>query len=176
MDAFVQRWRAADDSEGSFLTRALDQFTVRWDLITSAGMRGFGLGVGTNMAAKLMTGDVGFQLAELEWQRVVLEMGAPLGLVYIAWRISLSAWIAAKCISAMARKDILPPLLFAAVGLTILDGQTGVPATLGYLALASGLALASAESHQVFKLRYGLLKRSMLSARPQGARSVRQHL
>src|ERR1044072_9111145 len=40
---------------------------------------GFGLGVGTNVGANLMTGQTDFVLAEDEWERVMCKSGAILG-------------------------------------------------------------------------------------------------
>jgi hypothetical protein len=157
LDAFVFRWTFAEEGEGSILTRAFKGFTVDKDTITSAGVLGNGLGVGTNMGSKLMTGDVGFLLAEEEWPRIVMEMGAPLGLAFVAWRVALAFSLVAKCVQALIRKDLLPVVIFASAAPTILNGQTGVPATLGFLVIAAGLTLAAAGSHRVFVVQQGLL-------------------
>lgn len=157
LEAFMQRWTLADEGEGSVFVRAFNAFTVDRETLATAGLTGHGLGVGTNMGAKLMTGDVGFLLAEEEWPRVVLEMGVPLGFAFILWRVSLALSLASKCLASLIRADILPIVLFAAAGPVMLNGQTGVPATLGFFAISAGLALAAAGSRRVFVIKHGLL-------------------
>ena len=157
--ALKDRAFAANDSEGSIVTRFLSGFLIDSDTIEKAGLTGKGLGVGTNMGSQLLTGGVDFLLAEGEWPRVVLEMGAVLGITFIIWRIVVFGQLAASSLRAIGRKDILPALLLAAGGLSLLNGQSGQPATLGYIILANGLALAAAKSHRAFVLQKGLLYR-----------------
>jgi hypothetical protein len=167
LNAFVLRWTMADRAEGSILTRVFSGYTISGDTISSAGVLGHGMGVGTNMGAKLLTGDVGFLLAEGEWERVVLEMGAPLGLAFILWRVLLGYSIGAKCIRALVRNDLLPLVIFAAAVPHILNGQSGVTTTLGFLVISAGMALAAAESQQVFEVRHGLFVQQRLPPPPR---------
>ena len=55
--------------------------------IQDAPVLGAGLGVGTNVGARLLSGSFGFLLAEGEWARVVLEVGPILAVPYLLIRI-----------------------------------------------------------------------------------------
>lgn len=107
---------------------------------------GFGLGVGTNTGALLLTGRRQFLLAEAETPRVLMEFGIALGLVYLlfirygimvlmGWR----AWIAAK------RGDLIPLAFFAATFHVVATGQWGTPTIQGLAVLGAGLCLAAAQ-------------------------------
>ena len=144
--ALMDRWASADDAEGSIIIRFLGSFLVSGEVMNDAGIIGHGIGVGTNMGATLMGQTGEFLLAEGEWERVVLEMGVILGGGFILWRILLFAQIARQAMKAWVHRDVLPVLLVAAGGLTLLIGQTGQPATLGFGVIAMGAAMAASKT------------------------------
>jgi hypothetical protein len=53
--------------------------------------------------------------------------------------------VARRAFQAFHRGNILPMLIFSACGLTILNGQWGVPTTLGFAIFGAGLTLAACE-------------------------------
>ncbi len=66
--------------------RLLSEFTESAEVWTRAPLFGYGLGIGTNAGANILTGHSMFLLTEGEWSRIVLESGKLLGLAYIVWR------------------------------------------------------------------------------------------
>lgn len=109
----------------------------------SAPMFGAGLGVGTNVGARVLSGQYGFLLAEGEWARVVLELGPLLALPYMAIRIAICVKLFnASAISARAG-NALPMLILGSCGMLIVTGQFSQASTLGFAVLQSGLCLAA---------------------------------
>ena len=146
--AYDNRWQEAGDTTGTFLGRALDMFSVGGDAYAQAGIVGKGLGLGTNVGARLATGERDFLLAESEWPRIVLEMGVVLGTAFIAWRVALVLKLGKIAVAAWTRQDMLPALLFSAAAIPLLTGQTGVPAVLGYAVISAGIAFAAGQPPQ----------------------------
>lgn len=132
-----------ESSSGGFLVRFVNTFLGPFNSTEPIPFIGYGLGLGTNVGAALTTGKVTFLLAEEEWQRIVLESGFLLGLLYIILRISLVLWIATNCYRSAVVGNILPILLFGSCALLLLNGQFGQPTTLGFAVLVGGLCLAS---------------------------------
>jgi hypothetical protein len=161
----LTRWTMAEASEGSFLGRAFGDFWVSGSILNEAGLAGKGIGVGTNMGAALLGQEGVFLLAEKEWERVVLEMGIVLGAAFILWRIALFFKILQSSLAAWTRRDLLPSLLLAASGYTLVSGQSGQPATLGFIALAGGLTLAAGEARLRFRVHRGMLIMAQQAAR-----------
>jgi hypothetical protein len=106
---------------------------------------GVGLGMGTNFAGGLLTGERNFLLAEGEWERVVRESGPILGFAYIALRLGILAYLLRHSLAALWRGEPLPLLIFCASAPALLNGQFGVPTTLGFAVFGAGLTLAAAQ-------------------------------
>jgi hypothetical protein len=87
-----------------------------------------------------------FLFAEGEWERVVCESGPILGFAYIGLRIVLILAVLRKALIALRENDPLPLLILIGVGPTMLNGQFGVPTTLGFSVLGAGLSLAAARA------------------------------
>lgn len=147
LGAFRERMFEANDSE-DIVVRIFSPFIIPMDVIVSAGIQGKGIGVGTNMGASLLSGSTEFVLAEKEWERVVLEMGAPLGLLFISHRIILLGFLVSRCLPSWGSPQLLPLLLVTAAGFTLIIGQIGQPTTLGFVVIGVGLAFASAKPHR----------------------------
>ena len=113
------------------------------DALQNTPFLGFGLGMGTNAAAGLLTGDRGFLLAESEWDRVIMESGALLGFAYIALRIVIVFKVADAGLARIRRGDPLSVLLFSGFALQMLNGQFAQPAALGFGVFGMGLCLAA---------------------------------
>ncbi len=130
-------------------------FRVIGDLVAPLGAAadtpflGRGLGMGTNAASGLLTGERKFLLAEGEWERVIRESGPALGFAYIGLRIAIVAFLGHAALAALKRKNPLPPLVFCAAFPQILNGQFGVPTTLGFAVFMAGLTLAAAKDENL---------------------------
>jgi len=104
---------------------------------------GNGLGLGTNAAAGMLTGEREFLGAEDEWGRIVFESGPIFGFLIIVFRVALTLAVGKQAYDALRDDNVLPILIFASCGLLMLNGQWGVPATLGFVIFGGGLTLAA---------------------------------
>lgn len=106
-------------------------------------LSGYGIGYGSNMAARFLHGSVGFTLAEGEWSRIILELGPLGGVGFILLRFAIALKLLAYSWSRMKQKNMLPIMLLSSCILNILSGQWGPPTILGFAVLGGGLVLAS---------------------------------
>ncbi len=123
--------------------RVLSVFQEGAYVWTKAPFLGYGLGVGTNAGARFLTGRQMFLLSEGEWSRIFLESGPVLGLAFVVWRIGLVVRVGLWCVRSVKMMNVLPLLLFSSSFLPLLNGQFGQPTVLGFVAFATGLALAA---------------------------------
>lgn len=141
---FTEVAEASEQSvAGSVLSRLWSTFSEGFYVLTKAPLLGYGLGIGTNAGAKLLTGHALFLLTEDEWSRVFLESGPILGLAYILWRCILAIRIGWLCLKSVLSGNLLPILLFSSAFLPMISGQFGQPTILGFVVFVSGLALAA---------------------------------
>ncbi len=79
---FMTRWDSAADDEGagsawsSVMGRTVNGFKNPYYFMQTAPFLGYGIGTGSNVGARLTSGNVGFTLAEEEWGKVLLEARA----------------------------------------------------------------------------------------------------
>jgi hypothetical protein len=119
------------------------EFTESAHVWTQAPLFGYGLGIGTNAGANILTGHSMFLLTEGEWSRIVLESGKFLGLAYIFWRVALTGYIGIICIRVLKLGNLLPLFLFSAGAVSMFNGQFGQPTILGFAVITLGLTLAA---------------------------------
>ena len=100
-------------------------------VLQKAPIMGYGLGIGTNAAARFLAGRRVFLLSEGEWSRVFLESGPILGLGYVLWRVIFSVYVGLLCIRSLRQGNLLPLLLFSSTFFALLNGQFGQPTILG---------------------------------------------
>ena len=147
MEAFTKRMKETENVEGGglegFLHRFASSFTRPFEYMLDMPLFGYGLGVGTNVGAKLLTGQTDFVLAEDEWERVMCESGAILGLAYVLTRLLMALQLGAMAARACRIGHFLPLLLFGACAVPIFAGQFGQSTTLGFACFAGGLCLAA---------------------------------
>jgi hypothetical protein len=146
MEIFEARVEHASDVEGGvegFAHRALGQFIRPFALVLNVPIMGYGLGSGTNVGAKMLTGHLDFLLAEEEWERVICESGPALGLSFIFLRVGMGIWLFWLAWRATRAGHFLPMLLVGASGLPIINGQFGQTTTLGFAVFLAGITLAS---------------------------------
>lgn len=147
---FHERLELAGDGAGGVATmasnwseRVLGDFLSGLRALKSAPLFGYGIGYGTNVAARLLTGHVGFLTDEREWGRVVSEMGPLLAVPYLFLRIAIVWRLFSQSRVSARIGNYLPMLLFGTCFLGILSGQFGVSFTMGFTVFNAGLCLAA---------------------------------
>lgn len=147
--AFSERFTSANKAEGGMEGVVVDRFlggmygAIKDDSFPFWGM---GLGMGTNVGAKILTGerrDGVFLISEGEWGRVIGEMGVILGFTLITLRLSLIILFLKKSWEVLHTGNTLPWMLTSFGMLIILQGQWAQPTTLGFSVLIGGLIIAS---------------------------------
>jgi len=148
---FQQRWETAavstgGDAWGNVYTRIFGGLGQPFRALLHAAPFGAGVGVGSNVGARLLAGRMGFLLAEDEWTKVILELGPVLGALFIAFRITLTVWLGRVALLALRRDgEALPLLIFSATGTALLLYQWAPPTLLGFAVVGGGLVLAAAK-------------------------------
>lgn len=148
-EVFMMRWDTASEMStaagwASVMDRTVNGFTNPYYFMQMAPALGHGIGTGSNVGARLTSGEVGFLLAEEEWGKVLLELGPVLGVAFIVLRITLMLWLALLAWRHLREKrSALPVLIFSATGLTILQGQWAPPTVLGFAVIGAGLLLGA---------------------------------
>jgi hypothetical protein len=146
---FMDRWdTAAQESQGnawgSLYARVMAGFTQPIEDAMNAPFFGHGIGVGSNVGARLLSGSVGFLLAEGEWDKSFLELGPLLGGAFILFRVSLVIYLLVLSLRALLRNhDPLPLAIWAGCFPGILWNQWAPPTLLGFAVVGGGLVLAS---------------------------------
>ncbi|MCC5834575.1 MAG: hypothetical protein JJU20_07570 [Opitutales bacterium] len=151
VEAFEQRLTRTGDIDVGFGGTALNWYQRTLNDLTAGlylaagkiSFTGEGLGMGTNVAARFITGDLGFLLAEGEWARLVLEMGPLLGLAMIGIRLAIVWFMLQLSLAAIQKGNFLPILLFGGSFLLVVNGQWGQATTQGFAILGAGLTLAA---------------------------------
>lgn len=146
--AMLVRQETAVRQEGSTIARALSIATHAFEIMDRAPIAGAGLGSGILGAVAARAGERHFALAEGEWDRIVLELGPVLGLLWIGLRIALVTWLLGRALVANhARGSPAGLLLFGVVGPHLLVGQITMSAEGAMFAwLFVGLLLAATNS------------------------------
>ncbi|PTQ99350.1 hypothetical protein C8P68_102166 [Mucilaginibacter yixingensis] len=110
---------------------------------------GYGIGAGTNVGARLITGEVTFLFAEQEWGRLIGELGTILGLTVIFVRTHMCIRLLAAAYRRIQFGDLLPWMLLSLGFLTLLQGQWGQPTSLGFSTIIGGLMLSSLRRNKI---------------------------
>ncbi|MBN2234598.1 MAG: hypothetical protein JW706_05570 [Opitutales bacterium] len=148
IEAFTARWEiSTSEQSGGFKSAIVGRFfgelTRPISQIFNTPAFGNGIGLGTQVGAKITTGTKGFLMGEGEWERIIYEMGGILGLTVILTRVMLCVRIGRLTHFVLARRNLLPWLLFSASVLLLFNGQWGQPTTLGFAVFGAGLSLAA---------------------------------
>lgn len=148
-EVFMSRWETAasgsdGDAWGSITGRILGGFIQPLHSAAQAPFFGRGIGVGSNVGARLLSGRVGFLLAEDEWSKIFQELGAILGGAFILFRVYLVAYLLLRSLQALyGQRDNLPILIWSACAFPIALNQWAPPTLLGFVVVGAGLLLAS---------------------------------
>jgi len=148
IEVFMIRW---DDAAGeaasawtNVVSRTASGFTNPYFFMREAPFFGYGIGAGSNVGARLLSGNVGFYLAEEEWGKVLLELGPLVGAAFIVLRISLVVSLGLLAWRALREtRNALPLLIWSAAAMTILQGQWAPPTILGFSVVGAGLLLGA---------------------------------
>lgn len=148
MEVFISRFDSAGKSEGGVEGTLGNRYLggLYNSIINSTDWPFFGkgLGMGTNAGSVMLgAGERTFLIAEGEWQRILGEMGALLGLGVIAIRVGLPAKLALASYSKISRGEVLPWMLLSFALLVFPQGNWAQPTTLGFSTLIMGLLIAS---------------------------------
>jgi hypothetical protein len=147
IEAFTDRFDAANEAEGGTSGVIRDRYIggmVSSFLGTNnVPFFGYGMGMGTNVGAMLLSGKTTFLISEGEWGRLIGESGALLGIIIIIIRLALAAKMAVLSFKKLNSGDLLPWMLLSFGALNILQGQWAQPTSLGFSVLVGGLIIAS---------------------------------
>lgn len=144
--AFQNRWEHSTSAgvQHSIVDRFFNEHLGGLEKISRAPLFGHGIGMGSNVGSRFTTGEMGFQLAESEWAKSILELGPFLGVAFILYRCWLSGLLLFSAWRALfSGKDSLSWLICGACVLPAVSGQWAPPTILGFAVVGSGLALAA---------------------------------
>jgi hypothetical protein len=147
-EAFMARWEnSTGEKTGGFQTaiagRLIEMFTGPFKNTEDLPLFGKGIGAGTQVGAKLLTGEKGFSLGESEWYRLFGEYGLILGLLFIIWRISLCFKLFTLSLKSLTRGNGMGLIFLSATALNLITGQLGQTTIHGFTMIGIGLTIAS---------------------------------
>jgi hypothetical protein len=156
-DAFLARWDTAAGTDREIVgdvgvaafqlqNRVLPGFTEPLTKLDEFPLAGYGIGIGTNVGAQRLAGGLTFLVGEGAWDASLAELGLPLGLAFLLWRVALTLWIFRLAFRSAVRGNNLPLILTGASFMNVLIGQVGQPTGLGFVVLSAGLTLAACNS------------------------------
>ena len=143
---FNDRFEMANESEGGLKGVFLDRFLGGMvEALFGNGnipFWGYGIGMGSNVGSKLLTGGTTFLISEGEWGRLIGELGPLFGLLAIIIRFFFCIKITWASYKKVLLNDFLPWILLSFGFIIILQGQWAQPSALGFSTLVAGLILA----------------------------------
>lgn len=149
-EAFNARWQMATEAEGGedgvagvLANRVGGSFLLGLGMLPEVPLPGAGIGLGTNVGAKLATGERAFLVAEGAWGATIGELGPVLGVVLLLMRLALACTMAIAAVSQALKKNTLPLILCSSALPDMILGGTAQPTSLGFLVVGAGLVLAA---------------------------------
>jgi len=149
-DVFMERWQTAAESTdgnawGGVAERVTGDVLDPFYWAADAPVFGYGIGVGSNVGGRLLSGEAGFMLAEDEWGKIFLELGPMLGGAFIGFRVVLTAYLGLTAFKALRETgDNLPILIFASCVTVVAQAQWAPPTIMGFAVFDAGLLIAAA--------------------------------
>ena len=177
-EAFLARWTMAaaaesgDDARlggalGVIENRVLPGFTGPLSQLESVPLLGYGIGIGTNVGAQRLSGELTFLVGEGAWEASLAELGVILGLAFLAWRVALGLWLLRLALRAALRGNRLPLILAGSSLLPMISGSFSQPTSLGFIVVGAGLSLAACNrSPTKPRLRVQIIQASSTSLVP----------
>jgi hypothetical protein len=147
-EAFLDRWeRSTGESKGgvqhALVSRIIDDFIGPFTQSEDIPLLGEGMGAGTQIGAKLLTGERGFDLGESEWYRLTGEGGLILGTLFIMWRVWVTVQLGKYAFITFRRGNGLGLIFLSATAYNLLVGQFGQSTINGFMVVGIGLTIAS---------------------------------
>ncbi|MES2646511.1 MAG: hypothetical protein V4717_06520 [Bacteroidota bacterium] len=146
-NVFSKRFEMANKQEKGVQSVVVDRFLGGlYGAVTTKRKMAFfggGLGLGTNVAAMLLSGERRFLVGEGEWGRIIGELGFLIGICVIFTRLLLVIDLTKRAYSKLVKGDLLPWLLMSFGFIIIAQGSWSQPTALGFSTLIGGLILAS---------------------------------
>lgn len=144
VDAISLRFEQASDVEGGLEGTIWDRYIGGFvnSLIMDVPILGYGLGIGTNVGAKFINGDM-FTIfnAESGFGLIIGEVGLLFGIFFIYFRM---AWAIDLFVRVMRQRgNTLSIVLLPIACLTLATGGIGAVPMMGYLVCVSFLGMAS---------------------------------
>lgn len=137
------RFEVANTHDGGFFNRFQRIIAVPDSVLWETPLFGYGLGLGTNFGARVVTGAVGFALAEAEMPRILLESGVLVGGLFLVLRSSVVASVLINAWRSLGKSTQLPmSLCFANITVAVF-GQIARPTSMGFVVLSLAFSLAA---------------------------------
>lgn len=148
IEAFMHRWDTSTSDgmggvQGQVFDRIINEFLGPFKIDSQIPFLGEGLGAGTQVGAKMLTGLRAFSLGEAEWFRITGEGGIILGGMFIAWRIWLAVTLAKYAFVQQLKGNGLSMILLSVTAYNVLVGQIGQTTVHGFMIVGIGLTIAS---------------------------------
>ena len=99
--------------------------------------------MGTNAGGFILSGGHDFLISELEWARIIGELGPLMGLIVIFLRLLLGIKITLGCYKKLTENDFLSWMLLSLGLFSITQSGWGQPTSLGFCVVIVGLTLAA---------------------------------
>ena len=145
--AFTDRFDSANEQEGGLQGVVGDRFLGGMLGAISGSTNllfwGYGIGMGSNVGAMLLSGKVVYLISEGEWGRLIGEQGFLVGLIVILLRLAFCMKISIAAYHKLLTGELLPWMLLSFCVLNIAQGQWSQPTSLGFSVLSGGLILAA---------------------------------
>lgn len=160
-EAFNARWQVATEAEGGedgvagvLAKRVGGSFLLGLGMLPEVPLAGVGIGLGTNVGARLATGERAFLIAEGAWGATIGELGPVLGVVLLLMRLAFAGTMAIAAASQALKKNTLPLILCSSALPAMVLGGTAQPTSLGFLVLSCGMVLAACNPTREKLLEY----------------------
>jgi hypothetical protein len=145
---FLVRWEQAapgqETGTQNMIQRVTGGLSASVNYITRVPFWGHGIGVGSNVGSRVLTGRVGWLLPEDEWSKIFAELGPVLGGSFVLWRCALVGWLFVGSWRRLrSTGDNLPFLLWSGCAFALFMGQLAPPTILGFTVVGGGLTLAA---------------------------------
>jgi hypothetical protein len=147
-DSMTERFTTASDSEGgtetSFYRRtAAPIINTISENMDKKNLLGMGMGYGANATSKLLTGEAAFLAGELEFPRVVEELGAPVGIAFMCFRFYLAIALVVNGFRKTGELDLLAWMLVPVTCSCLIMGIMEQPTETGFFVITLGFSLAA---------------------------------
>jgi hypothetical protein len=153
VNTLIQRFDNAERSEGgiegTIVNRFLGGLLYSFQSVDDQHIFfGYGIGMGTNVGSKLLTGELKFLISEGEWGRIFGEIGMILGLTFIFIRVYMSFNYLHESIKYLKKDDPFPWMLMSSGFIILSQQQLSQPTNLGFFVLIGGLVLATLKKEE----------------------------